>query len=73
MRNIPKNGLNVTRYVLFAKENDMAKDRYAVTCNGRSAFYACMYEDIRQCARVFLIETVEPADMSWAIIGSKNC
>lgn len=28
----------------------MAKDRCAVTCNGRTAFYACMYEDIRKCA-----------------------
>lgn len=28
----------------------MAKDRYAVTCLGRPAFYACMWEDIRKCA-----------------------
>lgn len=35
----------------------MAKDRYAVTCNGRTAFYACMYEDIRQCAM----------DCGWAV------
>lgn len=28
----------------------MAKDRYAVTCNGRAAFFACMWDDIRQCA-----------------------
>lgn len=28
----------------------MSKDREAVTCNGRPAFYACMWEDIRQCA-----------------------
>jgi hypothetical protein len=37
--------------------NDMAKDRIAVTCNGRTAFYACMYEDIRQCAM----------DCGWAV------
>lgn len=35
----------------------MAKDRYAVTCNGRTAFYACMWEDIRQCAM----------DCGWAV------
>ena len=35
----------------------MAKDRIAVTCNGRTAFYACMYEDIRQCAM----------DCGWAV------
>lgn len=28
----------------------MSKNRYAVTCNGRPAFYASMYEDIRICA-----------------------
>lgn len=28
----------------------MAKVRQAVTCNGRPAFYASMYEDIRNCA-----------------------
>ena len=26
------------------------KDREAVTCNGRAAFYAAMWNDIRQCA-----------------------
>lgn len=35
----------------------MAKDRMAVTCNGRTAFYACMWEDIRQCAM----------DCGWAV------
>lgn len=35
----------------------MAKDRYAVTCNGRPAFYASMYEDIRKCAM----------DLGWAV------
>ncbi len=35
----------------------MSKDRYAVTCNGRTAFYACMWEDIRQCAM----------DCGWAV------
>ena len=35
----------------------MAKDRNAVTCNGRTAFYACMWEDIRQCAM----------DCGWAV------
>ncbi len=35
----------------------MSKDRCAVTCNGRTAFYACMYEDIRQCAM----------DCGWAV------
>lgn len=28
----------------------MAKNREAVTCNGRAAFYAAMWDDIRQCA-----------------------
>ena len=28
----------------------MSKNREAVTCNGRPAFYASMYEDIRKCA-----------------------
>lgn len=28
----------------------MAKNRSAVTCNGRPAFYAAMWEDIRKCA-----------------------
>ena len=28
----------------------MSKNRYAVTCNGRPAFYASMYEDIRETA-----------------------
>lgn len=28
----------------------MAKNREAVTCNGRPAFYASMYDDIRRCA-----------------------
>lgn len=28
----------------------MSKNRYAVTCNGRPAFYASMYEDIREAA-----------------------
>ena len=42
----------------------MAKDRIAVTCNGRTAFYACMYEDIRKCAM----------DCGWAVSlhGSLN-
>lgn len=35
----------------------MAKNREAVTCNGRTAFYACMWEDIRQCAM----------DCGWAV------
>lgn len=35
----------------------MAKDRYAITCNGRPAFYASMYEDIRKCA----------LDCGWAV------
>lgn len=26
------------------------KDREAVTCNGRAAFYACMWDDLRQAA-----------------------
>jgi hypothetical protein len=28
----------------------VSKNREAVTCNGRPAFYACMLEDIRKCA-----------------------
>lgn len=28
----------------------MSKNRQAITCNGRPAFYAAMYDDIRQCA-----------------------
>ena len=28
----------------------MAKDREAVTCNGRAAFFAAIWDDIRQCA-----------------------
>lgn len=28
----------------------MSKDRYCVTCNGRAAFYASIWNDIRQCA-----------------------
>lgn len=28
----------------------MAKNREAVTCNGRPAFYAAMWDDIRKCA-----------------------
>ena len=28
----------------------MAKNREAVTCNGRAAFYACMWDDFRQAA-----------------------
>ena len=28
----------------------MAKDREQVTCNGRAAFYACMWDDFRQAA-----------------------
>lgn len=35
----------------------MSKDRFAVTCNGRPAFYACMWEDIRHCAM----------DCGWAV------
>lgn len=35
----------------------MAKDRYAITCNGRPAFYASMYEDIRKCT----------LDCGWAV------
>ena len=35
----------------------MSKNRKAVTCNGRPAFYAAMYEDIRQCAM----------DKGWAV------
>lgn len=35
----------------------MSKNREAVTCNGRPAFYACMLEDIRQCAM----------DCGWAV------
>lgn len=42
----------------------MAKNRTAVTCNGRAAFYACMWDDIRQCAM----------DNGWAVAlhGSLN-
>jgi hypothetical protein len=42
----------------------MAKNRMAVTCNGRAAFYACMWNDIRQCAM----------DCGWAVAlhGSLN-
>lgn len=35
----------------------MSKDRMAVTCNGRPAFYASMYEDIREIA----------FDLGWAV------
>lgn len=35
----------------------MSKNREAVTCNGRAAFYACMWEDIRKCAM----------DCGWAV------
>lgn len=35
----------------------MAKNREAVTCNGRAAFYAAMWDDIRQCAM----------DYGWAV------
>ena len=35
----------------------MSKKRNAVTCNGRAAFYACMWNDIRQCAM----------DVGWAV------
>ena len=35
----------------------MSKDRFSVTCNGRAAFYACMWNDIRQCAM----------DCGWAV------
>ncbi len=28
----------------------MAKDREAITCNGRAAFYACIWNDLRQAA-----------------------
>lgn len=35
----------------------MAKNRMAVTCNGRAAFYAAMWNDIRQCAM----------DRGWAV------
>lgn len=28
----------------------MSKNRQGITCNGRPAFYASMYEDIRECA-----------------------
>ena len=35
----------------------MGKNREAVTCNGRPAFYACMWEDIRRCAM----------DSGWAV------
>lgn len=42
----------------------MAKNRNAVTCNGRASFYACMWEDIRNCAM----------DNGWAVAihGSLN-
>lgn len=42
----------------------MAKNREAVTCNGRAAFYAAMWDDIRQCAM----------DNGWAVAlhGSLN-
>ena len=42
----------------------MAKNREAVTCNGRAAFYAAMWDDIRQCAM----------DCGWAVAlhGSLN-
>lgn len=42
----------------------MSKDRRTVTCNGKSAFYACMWDDIRQCAM----------DCGWAVAlhGSLN-
>ena len=35
----------------------MAKSRQAVTCNGKAAFYAAMWNDIRQCAM----------DCGWAV------
>ena len=35
----------------------MSKNREAVTCNGRAAFYAAMWDDIRQCAM----------DCGWAV------
>lgn len=35
----------------------MAKNREAVTCNGKAAFYASMWNDIRQCAM----------DCGWAV------
>ncbi|MGN1158346.1 MAG: hypothetical protein ACI4TK_19410 [Agathobacter sp.] len=35
----------------------MAKNREAVTCNGRPAFYAAMWDDIRKCAM----------DYGWAV------
>ena len=35
----------------------MSKNRYAVTCNGRPAFYAALYEDIRKVAM----------DLGWAV------
>ena len=35
----------------------MAKNREAVTCNGRAAFYAAMWDDIRECAM----------DCGWAV------
>ena len=42
----------------------MSKNRYAVTCNGRPAFYASMYEDIRE----------EAMCLGWAVAlhGSLN-
>lgn len=35
----------------------MSKNRNAITCNGRAAFYACIWNDIRQCAM----------DSGWAV------
>lgn len=35
----------------------MSKNRKAITCNGRPAFFASMYEDIRECAM----------DLGWAV------
>lgn len=40
----------------------MAKNRATVTCNGRVAFYACMWDDIRQCAM----------DNGWAVALHQN-
>ena len=42
----------------------MSKNREAVTCNGRAAFYAAMWDDIRQCAM----------NLGWAVAlhGSLN-
>jgi hypothetical protein len=39
------------------REETMSKNREAVTCNGRPAFYAAMWEDIRKCAM----------DLGWAV------